>query len=202
MSNQNQGWLNWGDHPLVVAVGIVSGIVGIVGGIVAMRGPSAGTEAGGGADPKDAALRRAIIGRWYQDGPASTAPERPRAVGHSRLTWDFDPNGAVTLTAHTLISDYLGSKHVEVSCSGLARGKWSISARTLSTNLTEDLFVALDGAVEDNVSINSALARSKGYSCPDMPLAARGSSQIRNVLELDDKIMRVDGDTDYHRISS
>ena len=107
------------------------------------------------------------------------------------MAYDFSKDGGLVINGTLVMSEFADGRQVEVTCSGLTRGRWSLADRSLSFNLTENLLVAVAGARDGGVPLSGAVAESKGFRCPDTPLLPAGFAATDDILEITAGVMRV-----------
>ena len=141
--------------------------------------------------PAQPELRGRIVGRWYVHQPPRPVPERTTGSIGMTMAYDFREGDALVLNATLIMSEFAQGRQIEVTCTGLARGRWSLADRSLSLNLTENLMVAVAGARDAGVPLSGALAESKGFRCPDTPLVPANYAATDEILEITPEVMRV-----------
>ena len=108
-------------------------------------------------------------------------------------TYDFNPSNEFVFSTRMVMKDISSTPSREVICSGLARGRWSVADSAVTLNFTEDLKVALEGAVEGNTRLSGPMAAARGYVCPDTPLIPGGLAEQHQIIDISETTLRLKG---------
>jgi hypothetical protein len=106
------------------------------------------------------------------------------------MAYDLSEGGALIVNATLVMSEFAQGRQIEITCTGLARGHWSLAGRSLTWNLTENLMVAVAGGRDAGVPLSGALAESKGFRCPNTPLVPANYAATEEILEITPEVMR------------
>ncbi len=175
-------------------------VAAIVGTIVAVLGlgftmwtyePSSSAGSSKAAPPTEPELPGRIVGRWYVHQPARPAPGRTSGSIGMTMAYDLREGDALVVNATLVMNDFAQGRQIEVTCTGLARGRWTLAGRSLTLNLTENLMVAVAGGRDAGVPLSGALAESKGFRCPDTPIVPANYAATEEILEITPEVMRV-----------